>query len=216
MGASSARVSPPFQRQALWLATSIRGFMGSSARASWKMSSPPILTARPRLMALTRRPPAAEMTKGLGMALLLVPCILVLWLQQAIVEAHITAEQSQPAAQKQRQKTSYSDHARNQSQSDKAGHQDIAIAGQQSPQQMHTGAAHDVKHIGRDQGAGRRYQQDRQQDEDIEGLKADQAKACLNEVARAAPGFPAPELGFRAQFIAHCKPSPSEAATSTS
>jgi len=24
----------------------------------------------------------------------------------------------------------------------------------------------------------------------------------LNEVARAAPGFPAPELGFRAQFIA--------------
>src|ERR1700742_3207007 len=89
MGASSANVSPPFHAQALWLAMSISGFIGSSARASWKMSSPPMRTARPRQTAQTRRPAAEDMTRGLGIMLLLASEFLVLRFQQTVVEAHI-------------------------------------------------------------------------------------------------------------------------------
>src|SRR5258706_346206 len=72
MGASSARVSPPFQRHVLWVARSISGFTSPKERASWKMSSPPIATARLRKAAQSSRPAVVTRSRVLDMALLLV------------------------------------------------------------------------------------------------------------------------------------------------
>src|SRR5258708_16852725 len=122
MGASIASVSPPLQRQLLCVARSISGFTSPSERASWKMSSPPILTARPRKMTQSSRPVAAEMTRVFDMVLFLLPR-----LEQAIVEAHITAEHSQSATQEERQDASNTYNAADQAQTHQPADQHNAV-----------------------------------------------------------------------------------------
>src|SRR4051812_1111212 len=136
MGASIARVSPPFQRQALWLATSIKGFICSKARASWNTSSPPIARARPRNRAQSAKPETEEIIKVLDMGLLLVRFA---WFQQAIVETHVTAQQAQSAVQQQGDQAADAHHAADQARAHQRRHQHIAVARKHTTQKMDAG-----------------------------------------------------------------------------
>src|SRR5258706_14162617 len=197
MGASSARVSPPFQRHVLWVARSISGFTSPKERASWKMSSPPIATARLRKAAQSSRPAVVTRSRVLDMALLLVRFA---QLEQAIVEAHVAAQQPQPATEKQREQSADAHHATDQSSAHQCRDQHIAVA--RAAQQVQAGAACDVKHIGNCKSTAEKACKHRQQDEDIEGLQADQSQSGTHKVARTAPFFPAAQLGLGAEFAA--------------
>src|SRR5438874_4528775 len=191
MGASSARVSPPFQRHVLWVARSISGFTSPKERASWKMSSPPIATARLRKAAQSSRPAVVTRSTVLGMALFLVRFA---QLEQAIVEAHVAAQQPQSATQQQREQSADADHAADQAGAHQCRDQHIAVA--RAAQQMQAGNAGDVKHIGYRQSAGEKTGQHRQQDEDIERLQARQSQSGADKVARTAPFLPMPQFGL--------------------
>src|SRR5258706_11907577 len=145
IGASSARVSPPFQCHVLWVARSTSGFTSRKERASWKTSSPPIATARLRKAAQSSRPAVVAMIRVLDMVLLLVP---VARLEQAIVETHIAAQQLQTATEQERDQPADTHHTADQSGAHQGGDQHIAVA--RAAQKMKAGDADNIQHIGRD------------------------------------------------------------------
>src|SRR5579883_1401675 len=130
IGASSAKLSPPFQLQVLWVARSISGLTPSSERGSWKILSPPTSTAAPSDAPQRARPAMVEMTRARDMLFLILP------LEQAVVHADIAAQKLEAAVQQQEDQAGGPDHPGDKAQADQGRDQDIAIAGDKSGQQM--------------------------------------------------------------------------------
>src|SRR3954467_9871298 len=136
IGASSARVSLPFQRQVLWVARSISGLTAPRERGSWKISSPPTSIAAPSEAPQTASPAMVAMIRVRDMAL-----FLVFPLDQAVIHADIAAEQPEAAVQKQQDQAAHADDAGNQTQPDQSRDQHIAVARGEPRQQVNAGSA---------------------------------------------------------------------------